>query len=314
MIAAILHRIEAVLQALVEGGTGSKAEPLDLVREIERELDRHAKAFVGEQTYVPHAIVVHLRASTAAQLEEYAALFTSRGFRAHIDEYVRTRGYRLLARLTIDVKCHREPLAEFKGRNCFVECSWSRVAAGASGEEAGRADRVEAPVSPPQPAIAETPDTPGEAWLEVVEGEAEPGRVQIERAEFHIGRAPKVFDHRTRRLLRVNHLAFARAGWGDVVNRSVSRLHASVHCRKGRYYLCDSGSEQGTFVVRDGASIEVMPGATPGVELRDGDVLALGLARVGFHLGLFPAKETREFGDSSRRQSEERLRSVCTPS
>ena len=286
-----LKKVEGVLQTAIEGNAvlaDSGAEPLDLVRQIEREIERHKKVFIHDQTFVPHRLVIHLFAPTPQKVEEYEALFNNAEFHKYLEAYIRERGYTLLGRLRASVQCHRDRLPEFGKREFFVEFSWPQVAS-----DPGEVTIVVDPADDGR--ILSTRTTGSEvacaAWLEVLEGTAYQRAVSISRPEFNIGRTEQVMHHRTGALLRTNHLAFQRPSAGDVVNRSVSRRHARIAATDDAFLLFDSGSENGTKVERGAATLFVQRATPPsaGIELQDGDVLVFGRARVRFRKGPLPA-------------------------
>ncbi len=82
-------------------------------------------------------------------------------------------------------------------------------------------------------------------------------------------------------LRRRNDVAFAEN------ETSVSREHAVIRYdqQSGRYRLYDTGSQRGTVVFRSGRKLDV-PRGSAGVQLRSGDEIHLGNARL-----LFEAEE-----------------------
>lgn len=153
ILAGIERLCEATLEAVPEAG----AEPLDLVRVIEREIRRNRRAFVNDRTYVPHGITVHFYTPAGSREEEYQALFDSDEFRDYLAKHIRQRGYRLAGDVRFAVRCHRERLPEFRRRPCFVEFSWPR-ANDENGRPAGSLSPRSRPAvvncTPPLPASA----------------------------------------------------------------------------------------------------------------------------------------------------------------
>ena len=283
----ILRKIETLFQTALEGGSALDAadvQPLDLVRQIEREIERNRRVFINDQTYVAHKLIIHLYAPGPAKVEEYEALFNNPEFRKYLEDYIKERGYQLLDRIHIGIQCHQEALPQFGKRPCFVEFSWPQV-----GTDPGEVTVLLDPenerrilsVHAPQNEVAR------EAWLEVLEGDAYRDRCPITRREFNLGRSENVLHNKTGKLLRVNQLAFKRPEAGDVANRSVSRQHARIVFRGNAFVLYDTGSQNGTSVER-GTSVLLVPRNTPpgdGIELADGDIIVLGQARVRFKCG-----------------------------
>jgi hypothetical protein len=290
-VIGLLRQLESFLQSSIDGGsvlTREDVEPLDLVRQIEREIDRNKKVFINDQTYVPHKLGIHLYAPGPAKAEEYETLFNNAEFQAYLAQYVKERGYKLIAPFRVAIQCHQRRLPQFKRGSCFVEFSWPKV-----GADPGETTVVVDPDD--ESRIVSTRGTGSEvlseAWLEVLDGRAYRGRVSIARIEFNIGRTENVYDHTGDKLLRTNHLAFERpADAEDVVNGSVSRQHARILYRNGTFVVYDSGSQNGTSVRRAQTTF-LLPRPTPlseGIELKDGDVVVIGGARVRFHLGAMP--------------------------
>lgn len=283
---ALLRRLESALQSAVER-TGSLSaddvQPLDLVRQIEKEIERNKKIFVNDQIFVPHRLGIHLYAPTPTKVEEYEALFNNAEFRTYVEDYVKEKGYKLVDRILVTIHCEAERLPAFRKGHCFVEFSWPQVAS-----DPGELTVVFDPSDERRIVRVEEgkPEVLREAWLEVAEGRAREPRVRITRREFNIGRGENVLQHQSGRLLRVNHLVFLKPEAGDAVNRSVSRQHARITHRDGQFLLFDTGSQNGTSIVRRRSTVLVPRGAAgaEGVPLEDGDLIAIGRARVLFHL------------------------------
>jgi hypothetical protein len=288
----MLKRIEALLQSAIEGSTviaRGEVEPLDIVRQIERDIERHKRVFINDQVFVPHRFVINLYAPTAEKLEEYEALFHNADFHQYLEGFIRERGYRLLGPIRVAVRCHQERIPQFGTKQCFVEFSWPQ-----SGADPGEVTVVLDPSDPGRISATETaaPEVNGSASFEVTLGKAYRSHVPVTRREFNIGRTEQVLQHRTGAVLRVNHLAFERPVPGDVINHSVSRQHAKLHYRDGAFVLCDSGSQNGTAVVR-GATTILLPPRTPlseGVALADGDIVRVGRAEARFRLVAIAAR------------------------
>jgi hypothetical protein len=284
----ILRKIEDLLQNAIEGGGSAliarDIQPLDLVRQIEKEIEKNKRVFINDQTYVAHKLIIHLYTPTPAKVEEYEALFNNEEFQKYLEDYIREKDYHLLDRIHIGIQCHQEPLPQFGKRPCFVEFSWPQV-----GGDPGEVTVLLDPANESKILSVHAPagEVSEEAWLEVLEGEAWQSRCRINRREFNIGRGENVVHHKSGKILRINHLAFKRPAAGDIANRSVSRQHARIACRGEAFLLYDTGSQNGTSVERR-KSVLLLARATAagdGVELRDGDIILLGHARVRFHLG-----------------------------
>ncbi|MGA8028021.1 MAG: FHA domain-containing protein [Bryobacteraceae bacterium] len=115
------------------------------------------------------------------------------------------------------------------------------------------------------------------AKLKILRGQAEAGEYAIHSDRVNIGRMKEVAGEKGG-LRRRNEIAFADT------ETTVSREHAYVRydVETGKFRLYDSGSQRGTFVFRDGRRLDVPKDATHGLQLRPGDEIYLGDARIVF--------------------------------
>ena len=122
------------------------------------------------------------------------------------------------------------------------------------------------------------------AKLTVVRGESETPEFVLSGDRVNIGRMKEVVGEKEG-LRRRNDIAFAET------ETSVSREHACIRYDPDStsFRVYDSNSQRGTAVFRDGRRIEVPRGATRGVQLRTGDEIHVGDARVRFELLPFGA-------------------------
>lgn len=131
----------------------------------------------------------------------------------------------------------------------------------------------------PRPAAVEIPGI----WLKVTNGKAEREEYSFRKTRVNLGRLSDVVDSR-QQLIRRNDVAFVESG--DAPNPTVSRTHAHIEYdpTTQSFRLFDDHSAQGTRVIRDGGIVNVPQGASKGVQLRAGDEIVLGQARVLFDL------------------------------
>jgi hypothetical protein len=117
------------------------------------------------------------------------------------------------------------------------------------------------------------------AKLIVTAGSAASPECEIATDRFYLGRLAEVVGEREG-LRRRNDMAFAET------ETTVSREHACVRYDReaGAYRLFDTHSRRGTFVLRGGRRIDVPRGAAAGVQLKSGDEIHLGNARVRFEM------------------------------
>ncbi len=117
------------------------------------------------------------------------------------------------------------------------------------------------------------------ARLSVVRGQSGTPQIEIHADRANLGRLSEVVDERGS-LRRRNDIAFAES------ETTVSREHAYVRFdpASGKFRLYDYMSQRETAIFRDGRRIEVPRASTRGVQLRSGDEIHLGDARVLFEI------------------------------
>jgi hypothetical protein len=277
-----LKSIETLLENFFERsgmGVRSRVAPLDLVRQIQKEIDRNKQPFINDQILVPHRLVIHLFAPTQQAVDEYEAIFNTAELREFIEKYIGGRGYKLRDRLRVSLVCHQDRIPEFARSGCFLEFSWPQ----------GSTDPDDLTVTV-QGLYAggemntEQSGFPCRARVEVVSGVVYESPVEIRTREFNLGRTQNIVQEGSGKVIRINQFAFARPEPGDLVNRSVSRRHATIAWDGSRFLVHDCGSENGTRIER-GRSILPVPKGDPrgeGVPLLPGDIIELGQARIRF--------------------------------
>jgi predicted component of type VI protein secretion system len=115
------------------------------------------------------------------------------------------------------------------------------------------------------------------AKLAILRGEADIAEYTIQADRVNIGRLKEVIGDKDG-LRRRNDIAFADN------ETTVSREHAYIRydAESGNFRLYDSLSQRGTSVFRDGRRFEVPKGVTHGFQLRSGDEIHIGDARIAF--------------------------------
>ncbi len=116
------------------------------------------------------------------------------------------------------------------------------------------------------------------AWLYVVKGSAERPEYFIGKDVFYVGRLKEV-SAKLGGLRRRNDVAF------DDAETSVSREHAHIHFEEGKFRLFHDSGEAGTRIFRDGHAVALPATGTRGTQLRSGDEIHLGDARLRFEVG-----------------------------
>lgn len=119
--------------------------------------------------------------------------------------------------------------------------------------------------------VAAPPPEPVALHLQIVRGRTGVREHRLALARINLGRLEKVASTSGTRA-RKNHVWFAAS------EDTVSRAHAHIERVGDDYLLFDEGSASGTRVLRASEEIELMPRASRGVRLRDGDQIELGKA------------------------------------
>jgi len=121
----------------------------------------------------------------------------------------------------------------------------------------------------PDASPTRAPEAPSALSLVVLRGRTGEKEHDLALARINLGRLEKVASTGGKGS-RKNHVWFAAS------EDTVSRAHAHIERVDGEYLLFDEGSASGTRVLREGEEIELMPRASRGVRLRDGDRIELG--------------------------------------
>jgi predicted component of type VI protein secretion system len=85
-------------------------------------------------------------------------------------------------------------------------------------------------------------------------------------------------------MIRRNDFIFARHPDPLSINSSVSRLHAKIIYEGGNFVLYDTGSANGTSIIRNGQTIDLPRAEISGQQLQNNDVIVLGSAQISFNL------------------------------
>ncbi len=118
-------------------------------------------------------------------------------------------------------------------------------------------------------APAAPPPAPPALRLVVLRGRTGEKEHELALARINLGRLEKVASS-SGKGTRKNHVWFAAS------EDAVSRAHARIERYGADYLLFDEGSASGTRVLRAGEEIDLMPRASRGVRLKDGDRIELG--------------------------------------
>lgn len=227
--------------------------PLELRRQLLREIAAQVQPKGGGEFFFPHtSIQIEVLADSELHEQVLEGAFDG-------DEFA------------------NEVAAELERSGCpgshpQVRVRVTRVSGPAEG------DRFRISYSREEPAALQAAKPRPPAKLIVVKGQAGVKQFVIDQNTTNIGRMQEVVNSRTG-LERYNHVAF------DASETTVSRKHALVQydpVSGGFRALNDPEGQARTSILRDGRVI--VCDASRGVQLRSGDELILGTARIRFEL------------------------------
>jgi hypothetical protein len=260
-----LHDFERLvderLRKLFRGSApqGEKHELIEVHRAILDEVARHVESLPrGRRTFsFPHLSIRVLLPDPARRRSYEVALLEADALARDIAGRLADEHVELPEKFRADVELVDELPADVAHRGFDI----SYESAQPAGESAGT------------PAV----------WMKVLAGKADRDEYSFRKRRINLGRLSDVIDGR-QRLIRRNDVAFLESP--EPPNPTVSRTHAHLELDRdtGQFRLFDDRSAQGTTVLREGGIIPVPKGPSKGVQLRPGDEIVLGQARLSFDL------------------------------
>lgn len=247
-----MERLEAMASRLIEGWSarlfGAKLQPVQIAKRLIRTMESHQTISLSK-TFVPNSYVVSLSPTDHEQFAQYR-----RSLEQELSEAIlggaRERNFTLLAFPTVEIE-RDEDLApgDLRISCALVDASGEEVAPDA--KNLGAVEAGHTMVLDREKLLREKPRAP-KAFLAVQEGS--------DRKTLALGNEP---------------LAIGRDPQNDIVldDRRVSRKHAEVRLRLGRYTLYDLQSTNGTYV--NGRRVAE-------IVLSDGDRIAVGGTELQF--------------------------------
>lgn len=237
------------LSAQIAGGPQPK-EALEIRREILTEIrDKIEPRGEGLYLFPYQQLFVHINAADASQLETFEAAFLDEGgLEMQVKELLAEAGCKGEVALTVDVK-------ESDGEPYVIEY-----------RRAPKAIDAAAAVTAKRPA----------AWIHVLKGTSEKSEYYFSKNIVYLGRLREVAS-RDGSVRRRNDIAF------DDAESTVSREHAHIEYEGGKFRLFHDSGERPTRLFRDGRVLPV-PAIGRGTQLRSGDEIHLGEARLRFDL------------------------------
>jgi hypothetical protein len=240
------------LSAQLAGGSQPK-EALEIRREILTEIrDKIEPRGDGEYVFPYQEIAVRLFAGDAEQRESLSVVFLDD---ASLENQV------------------RELLAE-------AGCKGDVAIAAEVTEDAAATKpyRLDYKRIAKRPETTATPQSKRPAaWVHVLKGKTDKIEYFVAKDVIYIGRMKEV-GSREGGLRRRNDVAF------DDDENTVSREHAHIEFEGGRFRLFHDAGERGTKLFRDGRAVMVPPSGGRGTQLKSGDEIHLGEARLRFEI------------------------------
>jgi hypothetical protein len=219
-----MERIEGFVSRVIEGWSarlfGAKLQPVQIAKRLIRAMEAHQTISLSK-TFVPNSYVVSLGPSDFAQFEQYRRSL-ERDLAETLLGAARERNYTLLAYPSVEIERDDDlPPGEVKVSCAMVDASGDEVEADA--KQLGAMESGHTMVLDREKLLSERPRAP-RARLE--QRDTQP--VSLGTDPLLIGRDPQ----------------------NDLVldDRRVSRKHAEVRLRLGRYTLYDLQSTNGTYV------------------------------------------------------------------
>ena len=222
-----MERLEAFASRFIEGWSarlfGAKLQPVQIGKRLIRAMESHQTISLSK-TFVPNSYVVSLSPSDFAQFEQYR-----RSLEQDLSEAIlgaaRDRNYTLLAFPTVEIERDDDlPPGDLRVSCALVDASGEEVSPDA--KALGAVESGHTMVLDREKLLREKPRAP-KAAITVREGD--------DRRDIVLGSEP---------------LAIGRDPQNDITldDRRVSRKHAEIRLRLGRYTLYDLQSTNGTYV------------------------------------------------------------------
>lgn len=266
------------LEKLLERGLDRLRHPetgrelVEAIPEVLDDVEDHLEPSGGRGRVFPYQrVLVAFRVDNA---DRPAARALLEDLPERIRQRLRSRGCEPPAELEIHSRFVTVAGEDWKDRSFRI---WYRR------KRAGAAEAA----SPTPPPVVEEPLVP--LRLTVTRGRTGDKERELALARINLGRLEKVASASGR--ARKNHVWFAAS------EDTVSRAHAHIERVGHQYLLFDEGSASGTRVLRAGEEIELMPRASRGVRLKDGDRIELGKGcMIEVRLGGAASSESENLG------------------
>ena len=257
-------------------------DPKEIVFQLAEEVRLRQFRWTDNMICIPNVIRILLLEEKADKIEELEMLFSSPTFVNSFAGYVEENDYRLLMPERVEVELRS------KGSSSMMYCAGRSVLTldWPLPEEAETVDIVIDEVKKQILQVQERkPQIPLIGRLMALNADVYRNNFFVTTEITYMGRLRVVRDERDR-FLRRNDFVFAQLEDNQAISNSVSRRHAKIEFHQNSFYLVDQGSANCTAVERaqDGAPIAIPVTGTRGAELKDGDIILLGSARIRFNI------------------------------
>lgn len=249
--------------------------PEQVIKQIAQQLEENRFEWMENTIYVPNLLRVTAPGSSPDKIEELEVIFNSVVFMKYLYEYMTESNYKLFDFVKIEVEPVASPHQHINLK--FFWPSPEEVREDFTvliNKQEGKILQVFAPKS----------EIPTLARLTALNGEPYRLDYVITKQVTYLGRLRNVTDRETSHMIRRNDFIFARHLDPLSINSSVSRLHAKIVYENATFSLYDTGSANGTSVLRGEESIDLPRAEILGQNLEDNDVIVLGSAQIRFNL------------------------------
>jgi len=241
------------IRDIFDGPLDADATPLEISAAVLDDLERRVQPLGGGRRRFPYTrVVVHV-SQPNVDLPAIEAAFEGVG--ARLRERLRELECDSPDTLDVSAICRPErPAGWSDGQLYSIECTREEPLAMTAAPASGR----------------------GVLCVSVLQGAASQGSYRFDEAAVYVGRTVEAVDRAGR--LRRNHVGFLDTT--DGITETVGRAHACFRRQEatGEYRIFDEGSSNGTWVVRRGTAMPVVPHDPRGVRIESGDEVRLGRA------------------------------------
>lgn len=292
------ERLKVIVQALNTAiGFSDNLKPEDinalkLVKQLEQDIE-NKHIWKDAELYAPNLIKICVPNTTAKKMEDIESIFNSVSFVSNIYKYAKEASYRFFSVIKIDIEIVK-PEPKYQG--CALTVDWPLSSEISNGLE--RIIKVEHKqiVKTQMPAIK----IPQIALLQPINATGCTNQHVIIQPTTYLGRFRTVLDHNTGQLVRRNDLSFLQPQEEASPNKSISRLHAKIEYVNSGFYLFDTGSTNGTRIVRRDKDQRIhvpLKQLDPqGTLLKNRDIIQLGMALISFEI--IPESAIAELADN----------------